>query len=70
MAVESGRRAVGRPTSVCDASMGVEDLGHVDARFGNELLELCNLAHLLERKDFILLVSINCETGGVVASVF
>jgi hypothetical protein len=61
---------VSRPTSVCNASMGVEGLGHVDARFGNELLELCNLAHLLERKHLILLVTIDCETGRVVASVF
>jgi hypothetical protein len=70
MAVEGGRRTMGSPASVCNASVGVKGLGHVDARVGNELLEFCNLAHLFEGEDLILLVTINSEACRVVPSVF
>ena len=63
MAVKGGWRTVGGPTGVCNASMSFEGLGHVDARLGNELLELCNLAHLLEGKHLILLVAVDGQTS-------
>jgi hypothetical protein len=49
--------------------MVVEDLGHVWLLGGDQLLELGDLANLLEGEDLILLVAIDRETGGVVASV-
>ena len=58
------------PASVCNASMGVKDFGHIGLRVGNELLELGHLAHLLECKDLVLLVTVDSQTGRVVASVF
>lgn len=61
MAVESGRLAMSGPPSVCDTDMRVEDLGQVGLFLGNELLELGHLTHLLEREDFVLLVSIYGE---------
>lgn len=36
----------------------------------DQLLQLSDLADLLEGKDLILLVAIDGETGGVVAAVF
>jgi len=40
--------------------MGVEDLGHVDARVVDEFSELGNLAHLFESEDFVSLVAVDC----------
>ena len=59
VAVESGGLAVSGPSSVCNARMRIEDLGHVHLRGSNELLELHNLAHLLEGEDLILLVTVH-----------
>jgi hypothetical protein len=50
--------------------MGIEDFGHVWFGFCDEFLQLGHLAHLLERKDFILLVSIDCKAGRVISSIF
>ena len=69
MAVDSGRLPVCCPASVCDTSMRIKGFGQVDTGFGDKLLELCNLAHLLEGKDLILLITIDCKTGGVITSV-
>jgi hypothetical protein len=69
MAVLGGRGSVGGPASVCNAGMGVKDLRHVDARLVNELSELDHLAHLLEGKYLILLVSVDGQTSRVIASV-
>jgi hypothetical protein len=61
---------MGSPTSVRDTGVRLEGLGHVGFTLLNEFLELGNLAHFLEGKDFILLVAIHGHTGGVVATVF
>lgn len=58
------------PSGVCNASVRVKDLGHVDAGAVDELSQLGNLAHLFESKDFISLVAIDCETRRIVTSVF
>lgn len=59
VAVVPGRLAVGSPSSVCNTSMRIEDLGHVGARVVDELSELGDLAHLFEREDFISLVTVD-----------
>lgn len=53
-----------------NASVRVEDLGLVCVGLGDELLELGDLANFFEGKDFILLVSVDSQTGTVVAPVF
>jgi hypothetical protein len=61
---------VGGPSGVCNTGVRVEDLGEIWLLVLNELLQLCDLADLLECKDLILLVAINSKTSGVVAAVF
>lgn len=60
---------MGGPTSVRDTGVGLEGLAHVGVAGLNELLELGNLAHFLECKDFILLVAVDGHTGGIIAAV-
>jgi len=50
--------------------MRVEDLGHVWLALSNELLELGDLANLLECKDFMFLVPVNSKASRVVSSIF
>lgn len=59
MAIGAGGLAVCCPTGVGDAGVGVEDLGQVWLRFGDELLELGYFADFFERKHLVLLVSID-----------
>ena len=58
--VVSAGLAVGSPSSVCNPGMGIEDLGHVDARVVDEFSELGDLAHLFECENLISLVAVNC----------
>jgi hypothetical protein len=69
MAIEARRSAVGGPSCVCNASVRIEDLSQVGLLLLDELLQLGNLAHFLEGKDLILLVSIYGQTGRVVATI-
>jgi hypothetical protein len=69
VAVEARRNTVGGPTGVGNASVRVEDLGRIGLGLLDQLLQLGHLANLLEGKDFILLVTIDGETGGIVATV-
>ena len=69
MAVDPRRRAVGGPSGVFNAAVRVEALLKVDLLGADELLELGDLANLLEGKDLVLLVAIDGNTGGVVAAV-
>jgi hypothetical protein len=69
MAVESGGLTVSGPTGVCNASMRIEDLVHVDAGFCDEFLELCDLSNLLEGIDLILLVAVDGKASGVIPAV-
>lgn len=69
VAVDAGRRPVGRPPRVGDAGVRVEHLGRVDARVVDELLELGNLAYFLEREHLVLLVAVDGQAGRVVPSV-
>jgi hypothetical protein len=48
----------------------VEDGGHVGSLIRDELLQLGDLADLLEGEDLISLVTVDGDTGGVVSSVF
>jgi hypothetical protein len=59
MAVHPRGRAVSRPPGVSDTGMAIEDLGEVGLGLLDELLELGDLANLLEREDLVLLVAIN-----------
>ena len=70
MAIDTRWRAVGSPSGVCNTGVGVKDLGKIRLLFLNELLQLYNLADLLECKNLILLVAINSQTSGIVATVF
>ena len=60
MAVDARWGTVGRPSSVCNACVVVEDFGEVGLLCGDQLLELDNLANLLECENFLLLVAVDC----------
>ena len=70
MAVDARWWAVSRPSGVRDACVRVEDLGEIWLLILDELLQFCNLADLLECKDLVLLVAINRQTCGIIATVF
>jgi hypothetical protein len=70
MAVEAGRGAVGGPSCVCNASVRIEDLGHVGLLLLDQLLQLDDLTDLLESKDLVLLVAVDGQAGGIIAAVF
>lgn len=61
---------MGCPSGMCDACVGIKDLCEVWLLLCDELLELDNLANLLEGKHFVFLVAIYGEAGRVVAAVF
>lgn len=69
MAVHAGRRAVSGPPGVGNAAVRIEGLGKVELRLIYELLELGNLADLLEGVHLLLLVAIDGKTGRIVAAV-
>jgi len=69
VAVEPGWRAVSRPAGVRNAAVGVEGLGKVKLGLIDELLQLRDLADLLEGEDLILLVAIDSKTGRVIATI-
>jgi hypothetical protein len=54
---------VGSPTSVCNTAMCVKDLCEIGLLLLDELLQLGDLADLLEGKDLISLVSVDCQTS-------
>ena len=58
------------PSGVCNAGMVVKDLGEVRLLSLDQLLELRNLADLLEREHLFLVVAVDGETCRIVASVF
>jgi hypothetical protein len=59
MTVQPRGRTVGSPTGVSDTGMRIKNLGEVGLGFFDELLELGDLANLLECKDLVLLVAID-----------
>jgi hypothetical protein len=69
VAVQARRRTVGGPAGVGDTGVGVEDLGEVGLGLLDELLELGDLANLLEGEDLVLLVAVDSQAGGIVATV-
>ncbi len=69
MAINARWWSMGGPSGVCNTCMGIEDLCEIWLLVLDELLQLCNLANLLECKHFILLVTVNSETGGVVSPI-
>lgn len=69
VAVLAGRCAVGGPAGVRDTSVRLKGFGHVGLVLGDELLQLGDLAHFLERADFILPVAVHSHTGRVIATV-
>lgn len=69
MAIQTGRGPVGGPAGMSDTSMGIKQLVQIGFRFGDELLQFGNLAHLLEGKDLVFLVAIDGEPSRIVAAV-
>lgn len=69
MAVEPAWGTVGGPSGVRNASVAVKDLVHIRLVALDQLPQLGDLADLLEGVDFVPLVAIDGETGGVVATV-
>jgi hypothetical protein len=63
MAVDTRRRTVGSPASVGDTAMCVKDLCEIGLLLLDELLQLGDLADLLEGKDLISLVSVYGQTS-------
>lgn len=59
VAVKPGRGAVGSPSRVGNAGMRVEDLGEIWLLLLDELLELGDLADLLEGENCVLLVTVD-----------
>jgi hypothetical protein len=70
VAVDAGRLSVSGPPGVSNTGMG--NKGSIKIRLGilDKLLQLCNLANLLERENFVLIIAIDCYTCGVVTTVF
>lgn len=58
------------PSGMRNSSMRIKDLVEIWGFILNELLQLGNLANLLVSKDLILLVTVDCQTGRVISSVF
>jgi hypothetical protein len=54
---------VGSPTSVGNTAMCVKDLCEIGLLLLDELLQLGDLADLLEGKDFVSLVSVDGQTS-------
>lgn len=70
MAVHARWGAMGGPSSVSDTGMAVKHLAVVELGLLNQLLEFRDLADLLEGENLVLLVTIDRETCGIVATVF
>lgn len=60
---------MGGPPGVGNAAVRIKDLGQVEFRLVDELLELRNLADLLESVNLFLLVTVDGKASGVVAAV-
>jgi len=63
VAVQSGGWTVCGPSSVCNTGVRIKDLCQIRLLLFDELLELGHLADLLECKDLLLLVTIDCQTS-------
>ena len=70
MAIDTRRLTVSSPPGVCDARMRVEHLGQVWLGLRNELLELGDLADLLESENLIVLITVDAQTCRIIASIF
>jgi hypothetical protein len=63
MAVDARRGTVGGPASVGNTAVCVKDLVEIGLLLLDELLQLGDLADLLESKHFISLVSVDGQTS-------
>lgn len=63
MAVDARWGTVSSPSSVCNANVSVKDLCEIWLFLCNELLQLGDLADLLECEHFVSLVSVDCQTS-------
>jgi len=70
MTVCARGRPVSSPSGVCNADVRVKLHCKVRAGSINELLQLGHLTNLFEGIDFILLVSINCESSRIISAIF
>ena len=70
MAVDSGGGSVGSPSRVSDSSVRNKRSIKINAALLDQLLQLDNLANLLESVDLVLLITVNGNTGGIIATVF
>lgn len=70
MAVNARWLPVRGPPGVSNPGMGNEGSVKIGLRLFDQLLQLCNLADFLESKNFAFLVPINCNTCGVISTIF
>jgi len=63
VAVDTRRGTVGGPTSVGNTGVCVKDLCKIGLLLLDELLQLGDLANLLESEHFVSLVSVDCQTS-------
>jgi hypothetical protein len=70
MAVKTGWATVSCPSGVSDTSVAFKSFLQVNIGASNQLLELGDFANFLESDNLALFVSINAETGGIIATVF
>lgn len=63
VAVDARWGTVSGPASVCNTNVCVEHLCEVGLLGLDELLELCDLANLLESENLVPLVSVDCQTS-------
>jgi hypothetical protein len=58
------------PSGVCNPGVRIEDLGQIQVRLRNEVLQLRHLPNLFKRKNLILGVAINREPRRVISTCF
>ena len=70
MAVHNRGGAVGRPASVRDGNLRVEDFGRVELCARDPLAETSDFTDFLEEKDLSRSISIDTDAGRVVTTIF
>lgn len=56
------------PSGMRNASMGIENLGQVWLRLGDQFFELGHFAHLFKREDLVFGVAVNGKTCRVIST--
>lgn len=69
MTIKPGWRAVGSPSSVCNASVRVEDFCEVRLALLDELFQLGNFSDLLEGHDLVPPIAVHSKPGRIVSAI-